>query len=65
MKSRLYGLIALIVAALFGAIMGALLVPTVTNFFGGGLDAWAGAAIGGILVLVIGLLPTILGGEGK
>jgi hypothetical protein len=65
MESRLYGLIALIVAALFGAIMGALLVPTVMNFFGGGVDAWTGAAIGGVLVLVIGLLPTILGAQGK
>jgi hypothetical protein len=65
MESRLYGLIALIVAALFGAIMGALLVPTVMNFFGGGVDAWTGAAIGAVLVLVIGLLPTILGAQGK
>lgn len=65
MESRLYGLIALVVATLFGAIMGALLVPTVMNFFGGGVDAWTGAAIGAGLVFIIGLFPTVLGGEGK
>jgi hypothetical protein len=45
--------------------MGALLVPTVMNFFDSDIDAWTGAAIGAVLVFVIGLLPTVLGGKGK
>jgi hypothetical protein len=63
MESRFYAFIALVVATLFGALMGAILAPTVMNFFGGGVDVWTGAAIGAVLVFVIGAVQTLRGGK--